>query len=332
MKILIIRFSSIGDIVLTTPVIRCLKKQLPNAEIHFLTKYSYREIIEYNPFIDVKHYLKDDLSEVISTLKKEKFDLIVDLHNNFRSWRVKTALRRKGVSFNKINFEKLIYVWTKRNLMPVAHVVDRYLETVKPLGISNDGNGLNYFIPQQDLISPEQLPLSHLHGFIAIGIGGNHNTKKLPVAKLQQLVKHLSLPIILLGGKEDVEIGESIRAIDPIKVFNACGKFSINQSASIIQLSRSVITHDTGMMHVAAAFNKKIVSIWGNTVPEFGMSPFYGNNLPQSNLQKLSNIVEVKKLWCRPCSKLGYQKCPLGHFKCMNNHDEKNIAALAENS
>lgn len=332
MKILIIRFSSIGDITLTTPVIRCLKKQLPNVEIHFLTKFSYREIIEHNPFIDVKHYLKNDLSEVITNLKKEKFDLLVDLHNNLRSWRVKMSLGRKSVSLNKINFEKLIYVWTKRNLMPVAHIVDRYLATVKYLGIANDEAGLDYFIPKQDLISQEQLPLSHLHGFIAIAIGGNHNTKKLPLAKLQQLVRYISVPIILLGGKEDVETGESIRSVDPIKVFNGCGKFSINQSASIIRLSRSVISHDTGMMHVAAAFKKKIVSVWGNTVPEFGMSPYYGSDSHQSNLQTLSNIVEVKNLWCRPCSKLGYRKCPLGHFNCMNKHDEKNIAGFAESS
>jgi len=326
---MIIRFSSIGDIVLTSPVVRCLKKQLPSAEIHFLTKAIYKEIIEHNPHVDVKHYLKDDLNEVISALKKEKFDLIVDLHHNVRSWRVKGALRRKSVSFNKINFEKWIYVWTKRNLMPVAHIVDRYLETIRSLAVVNDGEGLDYFISQEEEIKIDQLPLSHLHGYIAIAIGANHNTKKFPLEKWIRLISLLHFPIILLGGKEDFENGEIIRSGDQVKIFNGCGKFSINQSASLIRQSKLVVTHDTGMMHIAAAFKKNIISIWGNTVPQFGMYPYFGNEeIHHIDYSSLSKISEMKNLWCRPCSKLGYKRCPLGHFNCMNKQDEKKIAEL----
>lgn len=326
MKILIIRFSSIGDIVLTSPVIRCIKKQIPSAEIHFLTKSSYGQIIHHNPYITAKHLLQDDFNKTLTALKKENFDFIIDLHHNFRSWKVRMVLGKPSKAFNKINLEKWLYVNFRFNMMPLAHIVERYLETVKALGVNNDGEGLDYFISPADEIRIEQLPLTHLHGFIVIAIGAQHVTKKLPVEKLKRLIPMLSYPIILLGGKEDAEAGEAVRAMDPLKVFNSCGKFTINQSASIIRLSKAVITNDTGMMHIAAAYKKKIISVWGNTVPQFGMSPYFGSRSISGAYQNgISEIVEVQNLHCRPCSKLGYQKCPLGHFKCMNNIDEKKI-------
>lgn len=324
MKILVIRLSSIGDIVLTSPVVRCLKKQLPDAEIHFLTKNSYREIIEHNPYIDVNHFIKDDVKELIGELKREKFDLVVDLHNNIRTWKIKVALRTKNESVNKINFEKWLYVNFKWNIMPVAHIVDRYMNTVRSLAILNDEKGLDYFISQKDEIKIEELPLTHLHGYIAIAIGAQHATKKLPFEKLKQLVHQLHFPIILLGGKEDRAVGEEIKNVDSIKIFNSCGMLSINQSASIIKNSKLVITHDTGMMHIAAAYKKKVISVWGNTVPEFGMSPYYGNETEE---KLKSKIFEIDKLSCRPCSKIGYQKCPKKHFKCMNEIDITKVAA-----
>ncbi|MEO5675055.1 MAG: glycosyltransferase family 9 protein [Chitinophagales bacterium] len=326
MKILIIRFSSIGDIVLTSPVIRCIKKQIPSAEIHYLTKSSYNQIIQHNPYITVKHLLHDDLNETLTALKKENFDFIIDLHHNFRSWKIRMVLGKPSKAFNKINLEKWLYVNLRFNMMPLAHIVERYLETVKAMGVNNDGEGLDYFISPADEIRIEQLPLTHLHGFIAIAIGAQHVTKKLPVEKLKRLIPMLSYPIILLGGKEDAEAGEAVRAMDPLKVFNSCGKFTINQSASIIRLSKAVITNDTGMMHIAAAYKKKIISLWGNTVPQFGMSPYFGSkSISGADQNGISEIVEVQNLPCRPCSKLGYQKCPLGHFKCMNNIDDKKI-------
>lgn len=213
-------------------------------------------------------------------------------------------------------------------MMPVAHIVDRYLETVKDLGVKNDGEGLDYFISPKDVIKIEELPLTHLHGYIAIAIGTQHATKKYPLEKLKRLVSLLHYPIILLGGKEDFESGEAIRNQDKFKVFNACGKFSLNQSASIIKLSQLVITHDTGMMHVAAAFKKKIISLWGNTVPEFGMYPYFGDEEKYHQDYFKSRVVEVAGLSCRPCSKLGFQKCPRGHFNCMNKINEEEIAAV----
>jgi len=308
MKFLIIRFSSIGDIVLTTPVIRCLRKKYPAAEIYFLTKKKFAGIVESNPYLSKVLILDEDFLDTIDILKDEKFDYVIDLHNNLRTLRIKQAL--KGVSFNsfnKLNTQKWIYTNFKINLMPEKHIVDRYMETVKNLGVVNDGLGLDYFIPEKDKVNEKDIPFSHSQGYISIAIGAAHFTKRLPVDKLKKICASIEYPIILLGGKEDYSNGLEISGIDPVKIYNACGKFSLNESADIISKSKLVISHDTGLMHIAAAFRKMVLSVWGNTVPSFGMYPY----------QTQYELFQVNKLWCRPCSKIGYEKCPLSHFKCM---------------
>jgi ADP-heptose:LPS heptosyltransferase len=318
MKILIIRFSSIGDIVLTTPVIRCLKKQLPDAEIHYLTKSNFKAVLEANPYIDKLHYLQDDLDAAIASLQLENFDYVIDLHHNLRTMRVKKALGKKSFSFNKLNIQKFIYTTIKLNLLPDVHIVERYLETVQSLGVKNDGRGLDYFIPDTDKVKEQDIPAGHLAGYIGVVIGAAHNTKKMPVHKLQELCRLIEHPIILLGGKEDRANGEQIASVDPHKIYNSCGKFNINESADLVRRAKLIITHDTGLMHIASAFKKPIISIWGNTVPQFGMYPYYGTSSTQLPKDKLPyDIMEVRPLYCRPCSKIGYDKCPLGHFKCM---------------
>ena len=311
MKFLIIRFSSIGDIVLTTPVVRCLKKQLVTAEVHYLTKSSFRSIVDSNPYIDKAHYFENDLENITEQLKQEDFDYVIDLHHNLRTLKVKKALGKKSFSFKKLNIEKWLLTALKINTLPEIHIVDRYMETVKAFGIKYDGGGLDYFIPDKDKVKEGDIPASHHAGYFGVVIGAAHNTKKLPVHKLQELCAGINHPIILLGGKEDRAIGELISAVDPVKIYNACGKFSINESADLVRRSKIIVTHDTGLMHIAAAFNKPMLSVWGNTVPEFGMTAFYSNK----NVQETR--FEIRKLSCRPCSKIGYDKCPRGHFKCM---------------
>jgi ADP-heptose:LPS heptosyltransferase len=324
-KVLIIRFSSIGDIVLTTPVVRCLKKQLPHVEIHYLTKYGFREILQSNPYIDKLHLLDENLEEVTISLKKENFDYIIDLHHNVRTLKVKRALKNvKAYSFNKLNVRKYLLTAFKINLMPNLHIVDRYMETVKPLGVINDGKGLDYFIPAKDIVPDDDIPASHMLGYFGLVIGAAHNTKQLPLHKLKELCSKINHPIILLGGPEDRKIGDEIASVDSIKIYNSCGKFNLNESADLVRRARLIITHDTGLMHIAAAFKKPIISIWGNTVPAFGMTAYYGNVMVPNT------IYGINGLWCRPCSKIGYSKCPLGHFKCMEKHNIKSIVQTAE--
>ncbi len=316
-KILIIRFSSIGDIVLTTPVIRCLKIQKPEMEIHFLTKKSFKGIVENNPYLTKVHCIEKDVKEIVKELKKENFDFVVDLHNNIRSMQTKTALGKPSASFRKLNFKKWMLVNFKINKMPAMHIVDRYLQTVAQLGIVNDNKGIDFFIPEKDEVALSSIPVSHQNGYLGFVIGARHYTKQLPISKIISICKKLNQPIILLGGKEDITNALEIEKAVGTSIYNACGKYNLNQSASLVKQATKIISHDTGLMHIAAAFKKEIISIWGNTVPAFGFTPYF----PASS----SRMVEVKNLSCRPCSKIGYEKCPKGHFKCMMLIDEAEV-------
>lgn len=315
-KILIIRFSSIGDIVLTTPVIRCLKQQL-GAEIHFLTKKRFQQVVDPNPYIDQVHAIDKQVSEVMPQLKRVAFDHIIDLHRNLRSWQVKMALRAPSHSFDKLNGQKWLMVRFKINRLPKVHIVDRYLATALPLGIKKDGKGLDYFIPEVDEVDPATILPANAKGYIAFVIGAAHATKRLPESKIIAICKKIAQPVILLGGPGEKEAGESIAAAAGEHVINTCGSLRLHQSASVVRQADKVISHDTGLMHVAAAFQKEIISIWGNTIPEFGMYPYYGTQPNRNTTQ------QVSELSCRPCSKIGYQSCPKGHFKCMMEQEEE---------
>ncbi len=318
-KILVIRFSSIGDIVLTTPVVRALKEQL-NAEVHYLTKKSFVSFLEPNPNIDTIYSIEKEIDEVVADLQKENYDFVVDLHNNLRTARLKKALKKPNKSFKKLNIEKWLLVNFKLDKMPDVHIVDRYLDTVKELGIKNDHKGLDYYIPTKDEVALNSLPTGFDKGYIGFVIGGQHATKMLPEEKITSVIKKLNKKVVLLGGPEDAEKANRIEKTIGENVYNAAGKYNLNQSASLVKQADAIITHDTGLMHIAAAFQKKIISVWGNTVPELGMYPYQAG--------EGSQIMEVKDLSCRPCSKIGYKKCPKGHFKCMVNQDEELIISL----
>ncbi len=324
-KFLIIRFSSIGDIVLTTPVIRCMRQQLEGAELHFLVKKNFKSIVEHNPYIDKIHVLQDDVNATLQALESENFDYIIDLHHNLRTLKIKNFLKDvPAFSFNKINIEKFLLTAFKINMLPDKHIVDRNIETVAHFGIVNDGMGLDYFVPEKDLVQTADIPTTHQDGYIALVVGASLATKKLPLHQLKLLCQAIQYPIILLGAKEEAAEGDELEAMDPTKIYNACGKFNINTSSDFTRRAKLVIAHDTGLMHIAAAFKKPIIAVWGNTVPAFGMYPYYG----EKSTQRFYNS-EVKPLWCRPCSKIGYKKCPLGHFKCMEKNDVHEIARLA---
>ena len=318
-KFLVIRFSSIGDIVLTSPVVRCLKKQVEDAEVHFVVKQKHKCLVESSPYIDKIHSFSGNIGELIANLKEEEFDYLIDLHQNFRSNRIKSRLNIPSFTFEKLNIRKFLLVNFKINRLPEKHIVDRYLKTVSVFDVENDKEGLDFFIPEEEAFKKEELPHLFQKGFVAFVIAGTYFTKKLPPEIVLEICTKIDYPVILLGGKNEFETGEKILSQSKGNILNYAGKISLNQSASLVRDASVVLTNDTGLMHIAAAFKKKILSFWGNTVPEFGMTPYH----PDPS----SKIMEVKALKCRPCSKLGYQKCPKKHFKCMN---ELNVDEVVE--
>jgi ADP-heptose:LPS heptosyltransferase len=310
-RILIIRFSSIGDVVLTTPVVRCIKQQC-NAEIHYLIKPAFAHVIHENPYIDHIHLLKDNINETIALLKPLEFDLIIDLHKNIRSVRISRSLGVKSIIFDKLNVRKWLAVNLKINRLPKGkHLVDRYFDALAEIGIKDDGHGLDYFIMPEDEYDAQEL-IKGISHYQVLVLGATYFTKRIPKEKCIDIVSIYPHQTILLGGSDVVEVANQISEVFPEKVINFSGKIGLGISAGVIKHASKVITGDTGLMHIAAALHKEIMVVWGNTIPEFGMYPYYGYRHPD-----LYKSLQVEGLSCRPCSKLGFDECPKGHFRCM---------------
>ena len=325
MRLLFIRFSSIGDIVFTTPAIRAAKAQLPGVEIHFLTKSSMKAVTEANPYIDHFHYFDKDLSATITALKEVGFDYVIDLHKNFRTYKIKKALGVKALTFQKLSWQKLLLTKLHWNFLPVRHISDRCVDTLAPLGVINDGKGLDYFVPSTISLSSSALPVSHKDGYIALVIGASFASKKLPIEKLQDLCNQLKYPVVLVGGKEDALEGEQVAKVDSAKIYNACGKLSLHESALLVKQSKTVISHDTGFLYIACAYHKKTVAIWGATSPALQVEPYY----PIKEKGEMYFNAIVPNLSCQPCSNYGSKQCPQGHFACMRHQNVEAIAAKA---
>ena len=307
LKILVVRFSSIGDIVLTSPVLRILKSQ-KNIEVHFLTKTEYALIVENNPYIDKTHVIKNSVAEVKDQLFKEKFDYIIDLHNNLRSQLLR-SLKVPIKRYSKSNFKKFLYIFFGINLLNNKHVVDRYVDVLSFLNLKNDDKGLDYFISEGSLVDYDVK-----QKYITWCIGASKIQKQLSTSQIVTIANKLDFPIILLGGKDEKEQGDKIIQIcDKARILNLCGEVSINQSAYLIKHSQYLFTNDTGLMHIAAAFQKKIISFWGCTKPDLGFYPY---------IEASKSLMIVSKNSKKQCSKHG-GSCKFSDDGCIKMIDAK---------
>ena len=308
-KILIIRLSSIGDIVLTSPVVRSIKNQT-NATIHYLTKLKYIDIVKNNPNIE-KVFSVD---QILDQMNSANYDLIIDLQKNFRSiflsMFLKKKIQSKFVTYNKKNIKKWLLINFRKDFLNNEHIVSRYFNSLKKYNIINDNKGLDYFI--SPLINkfnfPKKLPFEK--SFFAWVIGGTYPQKKLSKSHIQKVCSEISVPVFLLGGIQDKQTGDEIkRYIDSTQVYNLCGILSIDESAYVLKKATIVLSNDTGLMHIASAFKKKIISFWGCTKPSLGMFPYQTD---KKSIQIISNTSIF------PCSKLG-NKCRYTNLGCINH-------------
>ncbi|MFD2145933.1 glycosyltransferase family 9 protein [Mucilaginibacter antarcticus] len=316
MKILVIRFSSMGDIIYTTPIVRCLKKQIPGAEVHFITKPAFKYIYDNNPYVDKLLLLKPNLSDTIADIKAEGYDHIVDLHNNLRTATIKLRTGIKSSTYKKQTIRKWLSLTFNLKLVPPVHLVDRYMLAASVLGVVNDNQPIDYYT-RGDHQLDKLLPASHQNGYVAFVIGATHFTKRMPNEKIINLCRQINLPIVLLGGNDVKGNGEMIKQALGNNIYNACGVTSLDESVFLVSRATKLIGFDTGLTHIAEAFKVPIVSVWGGTVPELlGVQPYKVNEV----------LVAGVELPCRPCSKFGLPACPLGHFKCMYDIANNEIA------
>ena len=295
--------------------------------VHFLSKKAFKEILLHNPYIEKLHLLDNNFSPLLKELKAESFDAIIDLHHNLRTWRVKRSLSCPSYSFDKHNWTKYRMTRFQTQGLSVPHIVHRYGDTLKPLGINLDEKGLDFFLSDSAISKArEELDASvlgpHINESLAIVMGASYTTKRWINAHFVRLINSHSKPVLLLGGKDMEEEASKIEQDLKVPCFNIVGKKDMLTSAAMMKECGSVLTHDTGFMHIAAAFGMKIYSLWGNTVPEFGMTPY----------KTPHKILEVKDLSCRPCSKLGFDQCPQRHFNCMNQLSPEQVLEALRNN
>ncbi len=316
-KILVIRLSSIGDIVLTTPLLRHLNKACPEAQIDYCTKSTFVSLLASNP----------RLTSIYTTelLPSGNYDLVVDLQNNFRSRAIVQSLQAgRIVQYSKENWKKWLLVHFKLDLNgKYRSVVDRYLHALKKVGISGDRQGCELYPSSQE--KAVAAPFFEGGGnTIALCFGAKHFTKRFPPKQFATLISHLldkkPLQLLLLGGTEDAPYAAEILNTLPNRirsmVINLAGRNTIMESAAILERCDAVLSNDTGLMHIASAFGKKLFVLFGSSSASFGFLPYHTQY----------DLFEVKGLSCRPCSHIGRDRCPKGHFRCMNDHSPALIA------
>jgi len=306
-KVLVIRFNSIGDIVLTSPVVERLAKR--GYEVHYLVKKAFAEIVENNPAITKVWQLENSLEAIIKQLKGEQYDYVVDLHNNIRSHRVHRALKARTYILEKHRIALWLLTTFGINTFKQKHIVHRFLEVIAPIRRhSKPANKPQFYIPENTTIE-NQLP----EQFLAIAVGAAWKTKEIPIARLNEIIAASSWSnIVLLGGPTDENKVHQLESTNK-NLINLVGQLSITQSAAVIKKASVLLTGDTGLMHIAAAVETAIVAVFGSTHPILGYTPFTDESAYE--------LIQNTALSCRPCTKQGKKACPKGHFKCMLDLD-----------
>jgi ADP-heptose:LPS heptosyltransferase len=311
-KILVIRYSSMGDIVLTTPVYRLLKEQFNGeVEIHVLTKSAFAFLLKQNPRIEKVWEVKKSGMEIIDGLKAEKFDYILDLQNSVRSRSVRKKLGVLSFKVNKLNIRKWIQVNLGLWKGPLQHIVERYCNTLSWFKLKYDGKGLEYYFNTNTRTIEEMLPSEFIvNGYVVFAVGGAHEGKRWSPENWIELVNQTDKNVVLIGGKEDV-----LNIPSTSRVLNLIGACSVDESARMVQHTKGIVCGDTGMMHIAAALGANIISMWGCTTPELGMSAIRPTS---TNHPWKSITLQPANRNKRPCSKLG-NTCKYGmDHKCID--------------
>lgn len=327
-KILLVRFSSIGDIVLTFPVAAAIKSLYPNCQVDYVTKPQFSTLLDACPEIDNVYTLKGSIQQLRKEINFKQYDAILDLHHNLRTRLLLLFEFSKVYRFPKNNFQKWLLTTFKIFPKKRKHVVERYLSTLSE-AVTNwplTTHSNPYLIPNTAKFDIQARFQVVPKSYVALAIGAQFATKRLPTDLLIELVDKLTFPVLLLGGPEDVKVAEQIVA-ETFKtdVYSAAGKCAIHESAWLVKNAIALVTHDTGLMHIGASFDVPLHVIWGNTIRDFGMYPYR----PE---QEEVYQYEVTGLSCRPCSKIGHQSCPKGHFDCMRKHDLNKIATAVNSS
>jgi heptosyltransferase-2 len=333
-KILIVRLSSIGDIILTTALLRCLRKTFPSAEITFLVKEQFRQLLEYSPFIDHLVTLESrkgfsGLRSVKRQFRKEKFDLFIDLHKNLRSLYLRTGIIPGRITtYSKQILRRTLLIWFKINLYGnVKPVMLRYFEAVKKTGVLYDGDGTDVHLPPGtvDRVKGILNEKGYLHSqpLIIVCPSATYENKKWPqenfIITASRLISETGAFIIVHGGKADTQLCERIAVAAGNNATSLAGSLDLSETAALLGLAGLVIANDSGLLHLAQSQKTPVVGIYGPTTRELGFFP----------IEHASRVIETG-VSCRPCTHKGLDYCPRKHFRCMRDIDTERVISAAK--
>ncbi|OQX94883.1 hypothetical protein B6I21_08325 [candidate division KSB1 bacterium 4572_119] len=311
-----------GDVILTSPAIRLIRKRFPGCTIDFVVKKQFSSLLSTHPFINSllifdKNKNGNPLKQLKRQIKRNNYDIIFDLHKNLRSYYLSTNSGAQQIfRYKKFVLRRLLLVKFKINLFkqPIP-IYQRYLIALSHLGIIDDNQGLDLYLDEniKNNISSFYADFFKSPGQQILGVapGASFPTKRWTSAGFEQVINHFleqkNLLIILFGNSEDRELIKSLNIKVSPNILNVAGSMSIAETAALMNHCNVVLTNDTGLMHMAAALKKKIVAIFGSTTRELGFFPVSGDSI----------VIENKNVRCRPCSHVGRKNCPKEHFKCM---------------
>lgn len=322
-KILVVRLSSIGDIVLASPVIRALRLRFPDARIDFLVKSQFASLLENNP--DISNIIPFDpgngfsgLLQFRKQLTAEKYDWYVDLHRSLRSRFIgfSGAFRLK-TTYSKQLFNRFMLIKLKKNFYKETKPVYlRYFEALKPFQIEYDGKGTEVFLTENDFTGFDAQIFTNKTAVLCPGAA--HENKQWFPERFAQLAARLvnsGFQVVLLGGKKEKLLCRNIKELAGVDIRIFAGETTLRQSAALLSKATVVVANDSGMMHLAQAVKTPVVAIYGPTTRELGFFP-----IPEKSL-----VVE-KQLSCRPCTFKGAETCPRSHFNCMMEIEVEDVA------
>ena len=317
-NILAVRFSSIGDVLLTTPLLRALRSRHPSARITFLTKEPYVSLLSANPHVNEVMGISRDrgLSDVAGELRGNRFSHLLDLHDSLRSRALRLLVPGNWSSYPKHRMARAILIHTKRNVYrdprPVA---ERYFSAARALDVQPDGRPPDLFwdptAERRVLEWFQQAGIPDIVRPVAIAPGAAHATKRWPLEHWEDLTRRLvaqGCHVTVVGGSDDAPLGSVLARTAPDRVHNAAGQFQLQETGALLQRSSAVVSGDTGVMHMATAVGAPVVALFGPTVQPFGFFPY----------TKRASVLELP-LGCRPCTSKGGPRCPLGHHRCLRD-------------
>lgn len=323
--ILLVRFSSIGDLLLTTPLLRALRARHPGARISFVVREDMAETLLHNPRLTelIPWRRGSSLTELAHQLRATPWTHRLDLHGSLRSHALRRLVGGHWASFSKHRIRRALLVRSGAtrggDLGPVA---ERYFAAAAGLDVRPDGGPAEFFTTREaereaDAFLAEQ-QLGTTRTLLAVAPGAAHFTKRWPPDRWAALVRRLrsSADVVILGGPGDRELATMIAEAGGPTVANAAGRFSLTGTAALLKRSRALISCDTGVLHLATAVGTPVVGLYGPTVEQFGFFPY----------QARATVVE-RALSCRPCSSHGGPTCPLGHHRCMTEILPEDVAA-----